>query len=122
MQLTSQGWRYGLGAAAAGLALSYFALCPDLCLKYVFSPSQHSGSAIAAESANAANIFVAYPPDNGKVPASSTFFVGAIAPGAGLTINGQEARIGRAGFFAHVVSLQPGANHFTLQLLDRASG
>ncbi len=118
MQLRSPGWRYGLGAAAAGLALSLFALCPDLCLKYVFS----SSAAIAADGVNAANIFVAYPPDNGKVPASSSFFVGAIAPGAGLTINGQEARIGRAGFFAHVINLQPGVNHFTLQLLDRASG
>lgn len=121
MQLTSPGWRYGLGAAAAGLALSFFALCPDLCLKYVLTPSPQSGTAMAADGSNAANIFVAYPQDNGKVPASSSFFVGAIAPGAGLTINGQEARIGRAGFFAHVVSLQPGANVFTLQLLDRAS-
>lgn len=90
----------GAGVTAAGLALSIY----------------------AARAADTANIFVAYPPDNGKVPSSSSFIVGAIAPGAGLSINGQEARIGRSGFFAHVIGLQPGANHFNLQLLDRASG
>ncbi len=121
MQLRSPGWRFGYGAAATGLALSVLTLCPDLCPKNLTSPMSPAGSAHAAEGSSAANIFVAYPPDNGKVPASSSFFIGAIAPGAGLTINGQEARISRAGFFAHVIGLQPGANRFTLQLLDRAS-
>ncbi len=121
MHLRSPGWRYGLGVAAAGLVLSVVALGPDLCQKYGSLHNAHAGSALAADGSNSANIFVAYPPDNGKVPASSSFFIGAIPPGAGLTINGQEARIGRAGFFAHVISLQPGLNRFTLQLLDRAS-
>ncbi|MBA3858795.1 MAG: hypothetical protein C0507_17970 [Cyanobacteria bacterium PR.3.49] len=102
MGQNSRSWRFSLGAGitAAGLALSLY----------------------AAKAADAPGIFVAYPPDNGKVPASSSFIIGAIAPGAGLSVNGQEARIGRTGFFAHVIGLQPGANHFTLQLLDRASG
>lgn len=102
MGQNSRSWRFSLGAGltAAGLALSLF----------------------AAKAADAPGIFVAYPPDNGKVPASSSFIIGAIAPGSGLSVNGQEARIGRTGFFAHVVGLQPGANHFTLQLLDRAGG
>lgn len=121
MQFKSPGWRYVLGAAATGLVLSVVTLCPDFCPKYFSSPMSPAGAANAADGSNAANIFVAYPPDNGKVPASSSFFIGAIAPGAGLSINGQEARVSRAGFFAHVISLQPGANRFTLQLLDRAS-
>jgi len=112
MHLKGQDWRYCTGAVATGLAIYTFLLCPQL---------GGRGNAAAAETSNSANIFVAYPPDNGKVPASSSYVVGAIAPGAGLSINGQEARVGRAGFFAHVVSLQPGANKLNLQLLDRPS-
>lgn len=125
MQFKSPGWRFGLGAAAAGLALSTLSFCPDIFQKLLpfaenTSKVNFSGTANAADAAEkSTNIFVAYPPDNGKVPASSSFFIGAIAPGSGLQINGQEARVGRAGFFAHVVNLQPGANKFTLQLLDK---
>ncbi len=118
MQSKSPGWRYLAGAVATGLALSVLTFCPDLC----FDSPHPTGSARALDNSGSANIFVAYPSDNGKVPAASTYFVGAIAPGQGLTINGQEARVGRAGFFAHVVSLQPGANHFSLQLLSGAQG
>lgn len=119
MHLKSPGWRLTSGAATAGLVLCLFSLFPDLLFRATGVDS--AVSAKAADQAGAANIFVAYPPDNGKVPASSTYIVGAIAPGAGITVNGQEARVGRTGFFAHVVSLQPGANRLNLQLLDRPS-
>jgi|GEM_PF-464668 len=127
MHLKSPGWRYSTGVAAAGLVLFVIAFCPDLCYKSpsllgsTTSTKASLGSAEAADASNVANIFVAYPPDNGKVPASSSYIVGAIPPGAGVTINGQEARVGRAGFFAHVIGLQPGANRLNIQLLDRPS-
>lgn len=127
MHLKSPRWRYSIGAAAAGLLLCVASLCPDLILKApgldIAGSAGHSpsGAAKAADPGGAANIFVAYPPDNGKVPASASYIVGAVAPGAGITVNGQEARVGRSGFFAHVVTLQPGANRLNLQLLDRPS-
>jgi len=100
MLFKSPGWRVRVSSLAGGLALF----------------------ALAAQAADTPNVFVAYPPDNGKVAASSSFIIGAIAPGAGLSVNGHEARIGRTGFFAHVVPLQPGSNKFTLQLLDKPTG
>lgn len=133
MHLKSSGWRYIAGAVAAGLALSVISPSLDLCFRktekrgcaenvgVVLNVGSGANAASAADTSGSANIFVAYPPDNGKVPASSSYIVGAIAPGAGLTINGQEARVGRAGFFAHVIGLQPGINHLNLQLLDRPS-
>lgn len=130
MLLKSPGWRYRRGAAVAALALVSVLSAPFF-FKHIslnaFSLSAFSRNAFSlicaeARAADSANIFVAYPPDNGKVPASSTFVVGAIAPGAGVSINGQEARVGRAGFFAHVIGLQPGVNHFTLQMLDKSGG
>lgn len=139
MHLKSSGWRYIAGAVATGLVLSVVLPSADLCCRNTKNAgigtdarsaeiaeggslrAAGANAASAADASGAANIFVAYPPDNGKVPASSSYIVGAIAPGAGLTVNGQEARVGRAGFFAHVIGLQPGANRFNLQLLDRPS-
>lgn len=74
MHLKSPGWRYSTGVAAAGLGLSVIAFCPDLCYKSpsllgsTTSTKASLGSAEAADASNVANIFVAYPPDNGKVP------------------------------------------------------
>lgn len=48
------------------------------------------------------------------VPASSTFIVGAVAPGASLTCNNEAVRVNSQGFFAHVVQLKPGENSFHL--------
>ena len=82
MHLKSPRWRYSIGAAAAGLLLCVASLCPDLILKApgldIAGSAGHSpsGAAKAADPGGAENIFVAYPPDNGKVPASASYIVG----------------------------------------------
>jgi N-acetylmuramoyl-L-alanine amidase len=59
-------------------------------------------------------IKVIYPTAATKVPAASTFIVGAIAAGGQLTCNGMPVRLSPQGYFAHVVQLKPGENDFEL--------
>jgi len=65
-----------------------------------------------------AAIGVVYPTDTTVIEAPSTFIVGSVPPGHSLSCNGQKVRLNELGFFAHVVPLHHGANHFTLSLDD----
>lgn len=56
-----------------------------------------------------------YPPEGHQTYEQSTFFIGAVAPGARLTLNQSTTiALSEKGFFAHSVSLEPGENHFEL--------
>lgn len=61
-------------------------------------------------------IRLVYPHDGDRIAAPSTWFAGAIAPGATLMANGQPVRVNAQGFFAHVVPLKIGANTVNLVL------
>lgn len=59
-------------------------------------------------------IRLVYPHDGSTIDAPSTFLVGAVAPGTTLTENGRPVKVNAAGFFAEVVPLVRGDNHFEL--------
>jgi len=62
---------------------------------------------------------VVYPRSDTSIEAPSTFFVGQVNAGSVLTCNGENVRVNSAGFFAHVVPLHYGANHFLLLNSDK---
>ncbi len=62
---------------------------------------------------DAVPIRVVYP-TQAKIDASKSFIVGCCRPGDSLTCNGEPVRLTRDGFFAHVITLKPGDNAFTL--------
>ncbi|MBR1680831.1 N-acetylmuramoyl-L-alanine amidase [bacterium] len=49
-----------------------------------------------------------------KINSPSTFFVGAVNVGDGLSINGEQIPVHRTGAFAQTVKLNPGRNEFVL--------
>lgn len=59
-------------------------------------------------------VFVAHPKDGSQISAASTFVIGAVEPGAAVTINGAPVRVNGSGFFAHVVRLSAGNNQFVV--------
>jgi N-acetylmuramoyl-L-alanine amidase len=63
-------------------------------------------------------IGVVYPTDTTVVEAPSSFIIGSVPPGRNLSCNGQKVRVNELGFFAHVVPVHHGANHFVLRLDD----
>jgi N-acetylmuramoyl-L-alanine amidase len=60
-------------------------------------------------------IKVVYPSPNNRIPASSTFIVGACRAADSLSINGVPVKLNAQGFFAHVVPLKPGENNFEIE-------
>jgi len=75
---------------------------------------RYGGSLIA--SAPPPEIRVVYPSvsEGSVLSTAATFIIGACSPGRHLLCNGQEVRMHPQGYFAHVVQLQPGENHFKL--------
>ncbi len=65
---------------------------------------------------------VVYPKSGGDIQARSTFIVGQVSPGNILTCNGQKVKVNQPGFFAHVVPLNYGANHFLLSCSANGTG
>src|SRR5579875_203009 len=59
-------------------------------------------------------IMVVYPKEEATVAAAATFLIGSCPPGSTLTCQGRPVRLNAQGYFAHVVSLDPGANRFLL--------
>ena len=59
-------------------------------------------------------ILLVYPHDGSTIDAPSTFLVGAVPPGTALTQNGRPIKVNKAGFFAEVVPLARGDNHFDI--------
>jgi len=74
------------------------------------APAQTAKEAVA--------IGVVYPTATTTIEAPSSFIVGSIAPGHSLSCNGQKVRVNDHGFFAHMVPLRHGGNHFVLTLDD----
>lgn len=72
------------------------------------------------EANNSNGIKVVYPKSESSIEAVSTFLVGQVPINSNLTCNGQSVRVNQSGFFAHVVPLHYGANHFLL--LDSDNG
>ncbi len=70
--------------------------------------------ALAQDYSNFCPIKVVYPRTGSVIEASSTFLVGQTDIGAKLTCNNEIVRVNKAGFFAHVVPLHYGSNHFLL--------
>lgn len=68
----------------------------------------------AQDQSNSSSIKVVYPRSGNTIEAKSTFLVGQTDVGAKLTCNGEIVRVNKEGFFAHVVPLQYGTNHFLL--------
>lgn len=64
--------------------------------------------------ANESSIKVVYPKPGGTIETGSTFLIGQANGCSNLTCNGENVRLNKAGFFAHVVSLHYGSNHFSL--------
>jgi N-acetylmuramoyl-L-alanine amidase len=62
---------------------------------------------------DAVPIRVVYPTP-ARIDASKSFIVGCCRPGDNLTCNGEPVKLSKDGYFAHVVSLKPGDNKFTL--------
>lgn len=60
-------------------------------------------------------IKVVYPGPNNRIPAATTFIVGACHTSDLLFINGNPVKLNAQGFFAHVVALKPGENNFDLE-------
>lgn len=114
MQLKRPARRQHAYILASGLTLSTIT-----CFGFIQNNVFGAGP---SDTNNGGGLFVGYPPDGGKVPASSSFFIGAVPPGSGLSVNGKEARVNGKGFYAHVIPLQTGANRFTLQMLDKSGG
>jgi len=75
--------------------------------------------AFCIDSVSSSLLKIVYPKSGTYISAPSTFIVGQTNPGAILTCNGSSVRVNRAGFFAHVVSLQYGANHFILSCTSK---
>lgn len=75
--------------------------------------AQHTGK-IEALNTVPSEISIVYPSNNLLIPASSTFIVGSCPPGRQLQCNGTDMRISAKGYFAHVVTLKPGANTFVV--------
>ncbi|MBS2010464.1 MAG: N-acetylmuramoyl-L-alanine amidase [Cyanobacteria bacterium SZAS TMP-1] len=58
-------------------------------------------------------LLVVYP-RGGEIPTQNSFVVGSTVPGYQVTINGAAVAVNKQGFFAHVVSLKPGKNSFSV--------
>ncbi len=70
--------------------------------------------ALCGESFSLPSIKIVYPKAGNTIEASSTFLVGQVSPGSTLTCDGAAVKVNQPGFFAHVVPLQYGSNHFVL--------
>ena len=68
----------------------------------------------AYDSSSEAPAKVVYPRTGSNIESASTFIVGQTNIGTNLTCNGEAVRINKSGFFAHVVPLHYGPNHFLL--------
>ncbi len=82
----------------------------------LLAQQQQPSNASAVITAAPRDIRIVYPNDKEglKVTTSSTFIVGACPPQAELLCNGEKIRLNEEGYFAHVVSLAPGANTFVV--------
>ena len=106
---------YSSWAVVASLSLSACRMSADKSLN-LLAQQQQPSNASAVITAAPRDIRIVYPNDKEglKVPTSSTFIVGACPPQAELLCNGEKIRINAEGYFAHVVSLAPGANTFVV--------
>jgi len=68
---------------------------------------------------NSTSLKIVYPKSGSNISAPSTFIVGQVTPGTILTCNGTDVRVNKAGFYAHVVPLQFGVNHFVLACANK---
>lgn len=70
---------------------------------------------------NTLSLKIVYPKSGSTIAAASTFIVGQVAPDVVLTCNGTDVKVNKLGFFAHVVPLQFGSNHFVLSATNKSS-
>lgn len=71
-------------------------------------------AAIEPVGAKKNGMLLVYPHDGSTINAPATYMTGTAAPGTALTVNGQPVRSNRHGYFAHVIPLVAGENHFSL--------
>ncbi len=81
---------------------------------FKIAAAKQSGSVESTLAVADSPIKVIYPASSTRVPASSSFIVGAIAAGNKLSCNGSSVRVSSQGYFAHVVPLKPGENECEL--------
>jgi N-acetylmuramoyl-L-alanine amidase len=71
------------------------------------------------DSPSSSSLKIVHPQSGSYISEPSTYIVGQTDPAAILTCNGLPVKVNRAGFFAHVVPLQYGANHFVLAYTNK---